>query len=173
MRISILSCLLFLAFNATAQHCPFDGFSTVVIKVTGLPKNEKLPIFHLTEITAPHTDSCAFIPGRIDYVFKTADQLKKQMREDTMGIFNRYMKPGLEKGQDFVSGRQVVFLTQPGKDCMIETNGDYRYLPRKFEVTYYYKGQQQRIIVAEQKVYPLCKAHGSWKRIQPVIVHLQ
>jgi hypothetical protein len=173
MRICIFSSLLFLVLNATAQHCPFDGFSTVVIKVTGLSNKEKCPIFHLAEITAPHTDSCAFIPGRIDYVFKTADQLKKQMREDSMGVFNRYMKPRLEKGQDFVSGHQVVFLTQPGKDCMIETNGDYRYLPRRFTVTYRYKGLQQKIIVAEQKVYSLCKAHGSWKRILPLVVHLQ
>jgi hypothetical protein len=173
MRICILSCVLFLSLSTNAQHCPFDGLSAVVIKVTGLAKNEKCPVFHLTEITAPHTDSCAFIPGQIDIVFKTAGQLKMQMAEDSMGIFNRYMKPWLEEGQDFVSGNQVVFLTQPGKDCMIETNGDYRYLPRRFEVNYEYKGLQQKVAVTEEKVYSLCKAYGSWKRILPLAVHLQ
>lgn len=164
--------ILMVSFAAKAQHCPFDGYSTVVIRVLHQPEGEPEPVFHLVEDAGVYKDSCSFDTGKIDLVFRTEAQVLAGCQKKDGGIMNRYFPNWLKSRGNFIKGNQVVFLTMAGVDCVISNGNDYRYVKRIFNIEYSFRGKQYTKAVGTGDIYKMCWSAGSWKRILPVTIDL-
>jgi hypothetical protein len=155
-----------------AQHCPFDGYYTIAIRISKAGKGKPDPAFYLLEKEVVRKDSCRFT-NRVDSTrFLTEKEVRAEMAEDPRSTRSRYLPEHLKKDHNFLKGNRVVFLGMSAKDCMVEKGNEYDYLPRKFVVRYTYNGRETEIVLPPESIYSLCGARGSWKRIKPLEVQL-
>lgn len=155
-----------------AQHCPFDGYYTIAIRIGKAGKGKPEPAFYLLEKEVVRKDSCSFT-NRVDSTrFLSEEEVRAEMAEDPRSTRSRYLPEHLKKDHNFLKGNRVVFLGMSAKDCMVERGNEYDYLPRKLVVRYTYNGRETEIVVQPESIYSLCGAGGSWKRIKPLEVQL-
>jgi hypothetical protein len=162
---------VFLA-DLKAQHCPFDGYYTLAIRISKAGKSGPIPDFYLLEKELARKDSCSFT-DRVDSIrFLSERELKAEMAEDPRSTRSRYLPERLKKDHNFLKGNRVIFLGMSAKDCMVEKGNEYDYLPRQFVVRYTNNGREKEIFVPQESIYSLCGAGGSWKRIKPMEIQL-
>ena len=168
--LPVLFC--FLSLFTRGQHCPFDGYSTLVIQVQNLPAGEALPKFRLVEVAGSYTDSCSFEAGKIDVPFRSEAQVLADCRSKNSGMMSRHLPGWLKSRGDFIKGNMAVFLTMAGVDCMVKTGDDYRYIKRVFNIEYEYHGKKYSMSASANSIFKMCSGAGSWKRILPVVIDL-
>lgn len=156
-------------FSATgfAQHCPFDGSTMLVVKLTdskGDPVTSMRDSLFLAEVDNPKPDSCSFAKGILILPFKN-------LRE---GLLNKYEGAWknwalrLSAGSEFMNpGHFAVVLNQAEHNCMITDKDDYRYIQRKFIIEI----KQDNVVrplaeVPSENFYSLCTNAGLWTRIK-------
>lgn len=155
-----------------AQHCPFDGYYTLAIRLNKAGKRGPIPDFYLLEKEVARKDSCSFT-DRVDSIrFLSEREIKAEMAEDPRSTRSRYLPERLKKDHNFLKGNRVIFLGMSAKDCMVEKGNEYDYLPRQFVVRYTNNGRETEIVVPQESIYSLCGAGGSWKRIKPMEIQL-
>jgi hypothetical protein len=168
-----LICLFWLAqTKICAQHCPFDGYSAIVIRTGDQKTAASSPYFFLVEKEEKRRDTCRFT-SRVDSTrFKTEKEIRAEMAGDPHSTRSRYLPEQLKKDHNFLKGNQTVFLTMSQKDCMVARGNEYDYFPRKFVIHYTDKGREIEIPVPAENIYSLCGTGGSWNRIKPIIIRL-
>lgn len=163
-----------IALFATAQHCPFDGSTVIVIKVVdkkGKPVTKLKKPFQLVEIDNPVADSCSFSKGLLGLNFTEA-------KKAVMDRHNGSWKSWAETYKDcpmFKPGCYAVVLSMDQSDCMIRQGNDYRYRERKFEIQCDGKRLKAKLRtpIPPQRFYSLCTDGGSWCRIKPMEIVME
>lgn len=176
MNAAIKCLLLFSALlsvgDLQAQHCPFDGYYTIAIRISKAGKGASATAFYLLEKEVDRKDSCSFTK-RVDSTrFLSEDEVRAEMDEDPRSTRSRYLPERLKKDHNFLKGNRVVFLGMSAKDCMVERGNEYDYLPRQLVVRYTFNGRDMEVAIPQESIYSLCGAQGSWKRIKPLEIVL-
>lgn len=153
----------------SAQHCPFDGGSIVVIKLTdslGHPITSLKEPLLLTETANPLADSCTYAAGQLSILFGSPlEKLVKKYSGSWEDRATRY----LEECSFNQPGYYVVVLNQAQHSCMVERNNQFNYFKRQFEIRQKKpEGNIPLTAVPADRIYSLCTSAGSWTRIQPI-----
>ncbi len=174
MRYSLFIILLFFFQYAGAQHCPFDGSYSVVIKVVnkkGRPI-DKLPIvITLQEQQNPKADSCYYSEGLFSDTFHAS--YTAMMNEES-----RAWKSRAEQFAHcalFGKGCFMVLMNMAERDCMVPHGNDYEYISRRFAVVYTHTRTKKKVVlpIKPEQVYKMCTASGSWCRINPIKITVE
>ncbi len=169
-------CLLITVFGlislaVQAQHCPYDGFYTIAIRVGKAFKKGPLPSFYLIEKPSGRKDSCRFNPEMDTMRFLSETEFRNELAADPNSTLSRYLPDQLKKDYNFLKGNQVVLLTMSQKDCMVPRGNEYDLLPRNFVVVYTFKGRETEVPVTAESIFSLCGTRGPWKRIKPIEIN--
>ena len=149
------------SIKSQAQHCPFDGTSIVLIKVSN--ETDKTD-FILKEVNNPKADSCTYAEGLLQKSFQPIDSFYAN---------NQWIKT-YEKRYEMQKiaskGNLYVKLTQATADCMIKNGNNYTYLKRHFIITFKDKktNKIEQMDVPETKIFKMCTASGSWDRFEAI-----
>lgn len=167
--------LLLLSFNQTsAQHCPFDGSSIVVIKLTdhnGSPITEPPTSLFLTEITNPLADSCTYAEGQLRLKF---GNIESNLIKKYTGTWEERASLYLQECSFNQPGYYVVVLNQAQRSCMVNRNQQFSYIKRQFEIRQ--KNGEGDVLLTDvpaDRIYSLCTSSGSWTRINAVEVEIK
>lgn len=157
----------------SAQHCPFDGGSIVVIKLTdslGHPITSLKKPLLLTETANPLADSCTYAAGQLSILFGSPlEKLVKKYPGSWEDRATRY----LDECSFNQPGYFVVVLIQAQTSCMIERNNQFNYIKRKFEIRQNSpEGNTLLSAVPDDRIYSLCTSGGSWTRIKSIDIIL-
>lgn len=173
-RICLFALSLFtIATGLSAQHCPFDGGSIVVIKLTGADGKPVTGLASgpcLIETDKPYPDSCTYASGLLSLPF---DIPQKNLVEKFEGSWQNRAAVYLKSCEFNQPGYYVVVLTQAQRHCMIKKGNDFNYDQRSFEIRLTSEeGNGLVRQVPEKSIYSLCTGSGSWSRIRPIEIKL-
>ena len=167
----LLLCTTLFTVNLTAQHCPYDGGSMLVIKLTD-SKNKVIGnaagMLSLVEIDNPNAPSCKYAEGMLVKAFlPPLDAFMLRYKNQGEEAFRTYC----ENCSFTKEGYYAVVLNQAENVCMITKpdGSDYeRYAPRKFEIRYSNGGKEQTMKAPDERIYSMCLGTGEWSRFVPV-----
>lgn len=165
---------VFLTSSSFAQHCPFDGGTAIVVRLTNATgetiKDSSFSIF-LSEVDNPKADSCSYAEGLLQRSFGSVENalVKKYTGAWTIWAEERIVECSFYN----IPGHYAYVLSQAEESCMIKKNNDYNYIKRKYEVHIKKGGKviQTAPLFAKDK-YKLCTGAGSWNRIEPLVIVL-
>lgn len=164
-----------------AQHCPFDGYHLIAIKVVDKQGNmitTSNTLFYLMEVDNAMADSCEHSKGLI---------IKKFLNSaDFMADYNeRFNRNGYNKGLDnrlknagiFANANMMVNLNQAENTCTLIGKGEtvytnYIYRQRKFEVVYTIDGKEMRKALPPDFIYALCTNNKNLKNFKTITIKL-
>jgi hypothetical protein len=171
-RVSYTSVIILLAYLlapsvSKAQHCPFDGGSMIVVKLTDHKGNPVIGANELilVEVSNPSPDSCSFSGKLLSLEFLPV----KQAFEKHYKMYGGQLEKNCTECTYLGQGNYAVVLTMDERTCMIKKEGDYSYRPRKFEIRYSGKAGRKNIPVPPDRIYSLC-TEGKWSRIMPLAI---
>lgn len=175
MNKQYFAALLFLICikQSAAQHCPFDGSSIVVIKLTdssGNPITKPGSAIFLTEKPNTLADSCTYATGQLNLAFGNPEN----------NLIKKYEGTWEERASLYLTecsfnqpGYYVVVLNQAQRSCMVERNNQFSYIKRQFEIRQKKAdGNVMLTDVPADHIYSLCTSSGSWTRIKPIDIIL-
>ncbi len=156
-----------------AQHCPFDGSSIIVIKLTdslGRSISVLKDRVILFEKTNPLADSCTYAAGQLSILF--GSPLEKLVKKYP-GSWEYRATQYLAACSFNQPGYYVVVLNQAQHSCMVERNNQFNYINRQFEIRQENtEGNILLTAVPAERIFTLCTSGGSWTRIQPIDIRL-
>ncbi len=160
--------------SLSAQHCPFDGGSIVVIKLTDSTGNIITRLnnsLFLTETQNPMADSCTYAEGQLNLPF---DSPEKNLVKKYEGAWEYRASRYLEECTFRQPGYFVVVLNQAQRRCMVNRNNNFTFLDRHFEIRQkIHSGTKLLAAVPPDKIYPLCTANGEWARIKAIELNIE
>ena len=170
-KAAILTLLLTLSANvAFAQHCPFDGGSLIVVHLTDGKNQPILSPGNLTlqEIENPQADTCSYAKGLLSKSFRSVDTALNG--GDSSSYYYKNWQTRYCEGCTFLGdGYYAVKLNQAESSCMMKNSeGDFSYKDRKFEISYGDGNQSWLAKVSSENIYSLCTGSGKWSRIVPL-----
>lgn len=175
MNKQYFAALLFLICikQSAAQHCPFDGSSIVVIKLTdssGNPITKPGSAILLTEKPNALADSCTYATGQLNLAFGSPENKLIKKYE---GAWEERATLYLTECSFNQPGYYVVVLNQAQRSCMVERNNQFSYIKRQFEIGQKNgKGYVMLTDVPADRIYSLCTSSGTWTRIQAIEIIL-
>ncbi len=165
--------ILFSNHEIFAQHCPFDGGEMVVVELTdadGKPMFGSTTELTLQEIDNPEADSCQYTKGLLSRSFlPPSDAFLQRYSLQGFDSFGRHC----EDCTFNTFGFYAVVLGQSERSCMIKSDGDDRWVRRKFEISFSRDGIEQRIAVPPDKMYSMCTGQGAWSRFEPIKLQIK
>lgn len=151
-----------------AQHCPFDGFSIVVVQLksakTGKPRTTEGYTMELRNKGA--NDSC-------QQINKPFDAVQAVLIDSADAVFKSYAAK-FANAPIFKPGHFAVLLYNSQLNCTAEGSNTDKAKKQSFEVFYVFRKfrRKRSVTVAAKNIYPLCTVHGSWSRIKPIVIAL-
>lgn len=167
--------LLFLILikQSAAQHCPFDGSSIVVIKLSdsiGNPIIKPGSALFLTEKPNALADSCTYATGQLNLSFGSPEN---NLIKKYPGSWEERAALYLKECSFNQPGYYVVVLNQAQRSCMVDRNNQFSYIKRQFEIRQ--KTVEGNILLTDvpaDRIYSLCTSSGSWTRILSIDIIL-
>jgi hypothetical protein len=160
--MKVLLLLLFIPIFTFAQHCPFDGATLIVVKLTDKKgkaiKNAK---FTLREIENENAESCSFAKGLLNKPFEPTRNVLGNLYEG-INVIEKYCADCNFLGDGFYAAK----LNQAEKTCIIKNSNNHANRIRKFEIGY----GEKKYLVKESEIYHLCTNAGKWSRIEPIVI---
>jgi hypothetical protein len=182
MRAIVFGIFL-LAFSKTAlaQHCPFDGYHLIAVKVVdqqGKMITGFKTAFYLVEVDNPMADSCTSAAGLITKqlipkdTFIAASNARFERNGYNRQLYNRLTKAGV-----FANANMLVNLNQAENTCTLIGKSEtvytnYIYRQRKFAIVYTINNEEKQQSVPDELIYPLCTAAKEIEKFNPVIIKL-
>ena len=172
IKLILFASLFISAFNltATAQHCPFDGSSLIVVHLTDGAKQPILSPGNLTlqEVENPQADTCSYAKGLLTKPFWSVDTALKG--EFSYSSYYENWQTRYCKGCTFFGdGYYAVKLNQAESTCMMkDSENGFTYKERKFEISYGNGNKSWQAKVPANSIYSLCTGVGKWSRIIPI-----
>jgi hypothetical protein len=160
--------LMLAGSHSTAQHCPFDGFSIVVVQLksakTGKPRTTEGYTMELRNKGA--NDSC-------QQISKPFDAVQAVLIDSADAVFKQYAAK-FANAPIFKPGHFAVLLRDDELRCTQGNSSLHKAQQQSFEVFYVFRKfrRKRSVTVAVKNIYPLCTVHGSWNRIQPIVIAL-
>lgn len=161
--------------KTSAQHCPFDGSTVILIQVKNKAgKPVANPALTITLIENPNdaADSCTYAPGLQQVTFAS---IEKSWIEK-YGNSWKNTATHLLKATDIKTkqGYMAVVLNQAQASCMIKNGNDFKYRERTYTIQISRGNNiQQTIEVQPDQKYKLCTGVGKWSRIKPIAIIIQ
>lgn len=164
-----------------AQHCPFDGYHLIAVKVVdkqgNMITNFNTP-FYLLEVDNPMADSCTSAAGLIRKQFIVKDTFIATNNERygrngySTQLNNRLTKAGV-----FANANMMVSLNQAENTCTLIGKSEtvytnYIYRQRKFVIVYSTSNKEIRQEVPDDLIYSLCTAAKEIEKFKPVVIKL-
>ena len=176
----ICGCLLY-CMVIKAQHCPFDGYHLIAIKVVDKQGNMithcNTP-FYLIEVDNPMADSCTSAAGLIkkQLIIKDTFIATNNERFGRNG-YNTQLNNRLTKAGVFANANMMVSLNQAENTCTLIGKSEtvytnYIYRQRKFVIVYSINNKEIRQDVPDDLIYSLCTAAKEIEKFKPVIIKL-
>lgn len=172
LYLAALLCLICIKQTA-AQHCPFDGSSIVVIKLTDStvnPITKTGTTIYLTEKPNALADSCTYATGQLNLAFGSPE----------INLIKKYTGTWEERAALYLTecifnrpGYYVVVLNQAQRSCMVDRNNQFSYIKRQFEIRQ--KNGEGYVLLTDvpaDRIYSLCTSSGTWTRIQAIEIIL-
>lgn len=164
-----------------AQHCPFDGYHLIAVKVVDkqghMVTNFNTP-FYLLEVENPMADSCTSAAGLIrkQLIPKDTFIASSNVQFDRNG-YNRQLYNRLTKAGVFANANMMVNLNQAENTCTLIGKSEtvytnYIYRKRKFVIVYSINNKEIRQDVPGDLIYSLCTAAKEIEKFKPVIIKL-
>jgi hypothetical protein len=178
----LLPVLLLYSTGTSAQHCPFDGYHLLAIKVVNkqgnMITNYNTP-FYLLEVDNPMADSCTSAVGLIrkQLIPKDTFIASCNAQFDRNG-YNRQLYSRLTKAGVFANANMMVNLNQAENTCTLIGKSEtvytnYIYRQRKFVIVYTINNEEVREKVPDDLIYSLCTAAKEIEKFKPVIIKIQ
>jgi hypothetical protein len=160
--------LLLVGSHPPAQHCPFDGYSIVVVQLksakTGKPRT--MEGYTMVLRNDDTNDGC-------QQVDKPFDAVQTVLIDSADEVFKSYAAR-FANAPIFKPGYFAVLLYNSQLNCTAEGSNAGKVKKQRFEVFYVFRKfrRKRSVTVAVKNIYPLCTVHGSWNRIQPIVIAL-
>lgn len=177
----LLPLLLFFSAGLLAQHCPFDGYHLIAIKVVDKQGNmitDFKTAFYLVEVDNPMADSCTSAAGLIRKQLIPKDTFIAACNSqfDRNG-YNRKLYDRLTKAGVFANANTMVNLNQSENTCTLIGKSEtvytnYIYRQRRFVIAYTINNKELRQDVPDDLIYSLCTAAKEIENFKPVIIKL-
>lgn len=180
---SFLLLPVFLLYSAIilAQHCPFDGYHLIAVKVVdqkGKLITDFKTTFYLVEVDNPMADSCTSAAGLIRKPLIPKDTFIAACNSqfDRNG-YNRKLYDRLTKAGVFANANMIVNLNQAENTCTLIGKSEtvytnYIYRQRKFVIVYSINNKEIRQDIPDDVIYSLCTAAKEIDHFKPVIIKL-
>ena len=179
--IFLLAFVLLLSISMPAQHCPFDGYHLIAIKVTD--KQDKMianssTSFYLLEVDNAMADSCEHAKGLIRKKFlNSADFIAECNEKFSRNGYNTALNERLKKAGVFVKANMMVNLNQAENTCTLIGKSEtvytnYIHRQRKFEVIYTIEGKEMRKALPPDFIYALCTNNKDLKNFKTITIKL-
>ena len=156
-----------------AQHCPFDGSSMIVIKVTdknGKPVTDLKSSVLLYEIDNPRADSCTYAEGRLSVPFK---EPKQSLIEKYNNTWKSWATRYSSNCSFMEPGHYAVVLNQAQAHCMLKNETWFTYVEQSFEIRLQKADTIKTLAnVSRENIYSLCTSAGKWSRIAALEIRL-
>lgn len=177
----LLPLLLLFSVGLLAQHCPFDGYHLVAIKI--VDKQGKMithfdTSFYLVEVDNPMSDSCTSAAGLIRKQLIPKDTFISICNDKfDRNNYNRQLYNRLTKAGVFANANMIVNLNQAENTCTLIGKSEtvytnYIYRQRKFVIVYTINNEEKRQDVPDDLIYSLCTAAKEIDHFKPVIIKL-
>ncbi|MEI9943515.1 MAG: hypothetical protein WDN26_04780 [Chitinophagaceae bacterium] len=177
MKLFILAAVsCFFLQPSMAQHCPFDGTYTVVIKAKDKNGNilpaSSYKYFSLEELDTDSTD-CVYSSGKVySNFYNDVDFINTEVnqRMHHADYFARYIKQGQS---DFTKENFCALLSNPEVECYVQKPGtsDYDYIKRHYIVVYKKDNTTFRFEVPDKSIHSVC-INNKWSTIKPMMIQL-
>ena len=175
MKIRLLTAVisvLLVSLGATAQHCPFDGGSMIVVHVIDAKGDAVIigdgPHLQLQEVENNDADKCSYNPGLVNRLFQPpAEAFLSRYKNQGPQIFATFCKDCVYNAP----GYYAVVIGQSEQTCMIKKpdgNDFEKYVARKYEVRFKGSGPAQTVSVKPDQIYSMCTDAGKWSRVKPI-----
>lgn len=173
--------LLAISKTLLAQHCPFDGYHLIAVKVVdqqGKMTTGFKTAFYLVEVDNSMADSCSSAAGLIrkQLIPKDTFITASNARFERNG-YNRKLYERLTKAGVFTNANMMVNLNQAENTCTLIGKSEtvytnYIYRQRKFAIVYSINNRELRQDVPDDLIYSLCTAAKEIENFKPVIIKL-
>ena len=164
-----------------AQHCPFDGYHLIAIKVvdsTGKMLDKCNISFYLIEVENPMADSCTCAAGLIKKQFINRNILienyNKDFKHNGYGV---QLQNRLKNAGVFSNANMMVNLNQSENTCTLIGKSEsvytnYIYRQRKFVIEYTIKGKKNQQTLPDDLIFALCTAQHELENFKAVTIIL-
>ena len=176
----ICGCLLY-CMVIKAQHCPFDGYHLIAIRVVNEQGNMITHFntpFYLVEVDNPMADSCTSAAGLIkkQLIIKDTFIAANNERFGRNG-YNTQLNNRLTKAGVFANANMMVSLNQAENTCTLIGKSEtvytnYIYRQRKFVIVYTVDGKEVRQALPTEFIYALCTANKELKNFKTITIQL-
>jgi hypothetical protein len=177
----LLSVFFLYGASILAQHCPFDGYHLIAIKVVdkqgNMISNINTP-FYLQEVDNPMADSCPYATGIIKkQVLDTKNYIAECDERFGRNGYNANLKSRLSKAGVFTNANMMISFNQAENTCTLIGKSEtvytnYIYRQRKFVIAYMINEKEIRQPVPNELIYALCTNAKEIEKFKPVIIKL-
>ena len=173
-------CFLF-STGILAQHCPFDGYHLIVIKV--VDKQGKMITgfntpFYLLEVDNAMADSCTSAAGLIKRQFLQSDTFAAEInRRFNRNSYSKQLCNRLIKAGVFTNANLMISLNEAENTCTLIGKSEtvytnYIYRQRKFVIAYTINKKEITQPVPNELIFALCTNAKEIEKFKPVIIKL-
>ena len=182
--MKFFSFLLFISLfslSTYAQHCPFDGYHLIAIKVvdsTGKMLDKCDIPFYLIEVENPMADSCTSAAGLVKKQFIIKDNfIENNNKKFSRNGYDSQLQNRLKNAGVFSNANMMVNLNQAENTCILIGKSEsvytnYIYRQRKFIIEYTLKGKIMQQPLPDDLIYPLCYARHEIDNFKAVTIKL-
>ncbi len=178
------SFLLFISLFSSstyAQHCPFDGYHLIAIKIVDSAGKmlDKCNIpFYLIEVENPMADSCTSAAALVKKKFVNKNGFIENYNKDFKhNGYGAQLDSRLKNAGVFSNANMMVNLNQSENTCTLIGKSEsvytnYIYRQRKFVIEYKYKSKKIQQALPAEYIFPLCTARHELDSFKAVIIKL-
>ena len=166
MKIALVFLLTLFATTVSAQHCPFDGISIIIVKLNENQTKQTITSLKLKEIVDKNVGKCSYSKKQINTSFISMDSLYQS--NSWISDYEKRLGISLKTKGDY-----FVILNMGDVNCMIKQKDDFIYKKRKFKIEYSTRNRPKlkTVVVNETNIFSLCTSTTDWETIAPVILN--
>ena len=171
----------FFGISTYAQHCPFDGYHLVAIKIvdsTGKMLDKCNIPFYLIEVENPMADSCTSAAGLVKRQFIIKDSfIENNNKKFSRNGYESQLQNRLKNAGVFSNANMMVNLNQAENTCILIGKSEsvytnYIYLQRKFVIEYTLNGKKMQHPLPDDLIFALCTAQHELENFKAVTIIL-
>jgi hypothetical protein len=178
------SLLLFISLFSLfthAQHCPFDGYHLIAIKVvdsSGKMLDKCTVPFYLIEVENPMADSCTSDAGLVKKRFVIKDSfIENNNKKFSRNGYDSQLQNRLKNAGVFSNANMLVNLNQSENTCTLIGKSEsvytnYIYRQRKFIIEYTVNGKKIQQPLPDDLIYALCTAQHEVENFKALTIIL-
>lgn len=166
---------LLLSARLSAQHCPFDGYNVLAIKlvdssgkIAPIPKDS----IYLIEINHNNASLCNYSPGFIRRPFLRQDDFLTSFEKKLGPVVYENLKKRIQNKAASTNASLFVNITYSEKTVIANKQVNRNEKLSGFAVVWCYKNKYTCVPVPAKSICSLCTSQGDLKDFTPVIINI-